>query len=212
MAGAWGDSLRNMVSPLVPAEEQETTSSTSTGSFFGGNGEEEAPPAGPSWLTRARKATGLQKSKREEVIDTVCPSMSFKHRLIAFAVCFGIGGLIALSSMFAWVDLMKGKPTQFAIRYSLGDIISLCGTFFIVGPKRQLKMMTDPTRRITAAVYILAMAMTLVCALVIKNALLTLLAIIVQFLAMLWYILSFIPFARRMAASCMKSCMSMDDE
>ena len=37
------------------------------------------------------------------------------------------------------------------IRYSLGDIVSLCATFFVVGPKRQLKLMSSPTRRITAA-------------------------------------------------------------
>ena len=72
--------------------------------------------------------------------------------------------------------------------------------------------MSSPTRRITAAVYLLAMALTLVCALVIKNALLTLVAIIVQFLAMLWYVMSFIPFARRIAKSCMKSMCALDDE
>lgn len=46
-----------------------------------------------------------------------------------------------------------------------------------------------------------AMAATLVCALALHNPMLVLVCILVQFGAMAWYILSYIPFGRRMATN-----------
>ena len=82
------------------------------------------------------------------------------------------------------------------------------GTGFIVGPRRQLKYMTSPTRWGAALVFVLAMAATLVSALVVKEAILVLACIVVQFLAMFWYALSYIPYGRRMFKACCASAMS----
>lgn len=84
-------------------------------------------------------------------------------------------------------------------RYTLGNVLSLLSTGFIIGPKRQIKNMTDPSRSVSAAVYVLAMVATLLSALALHKALLVLLCILAQFGAMAWYILSYIPFGRRVA-------------
>lgn len=38
-------------------------------------------------------------------------------------------------------------------RYTLGNLLSLFSTGFIIGPKRQLKNMTHPSRALSALVY-----------------------------------------------------------
>ena len=204
MLGKMSSGLSSFVSPLVPAEESDEGSSSEQ---WNASAEGSSGTAG-SWLERARSAAGLEPSPREECIDMLCPKMTFKQRLYAFGTCFVAGLLLSLSSMFAWTDLMLGHPTKFAVRLSVGNVLSLLGTGFVVGPRRQLKYMTSPTRWGAALVFVLAMAATLVSALVVKQELLVLACIIVQFLAMLWYMLSFIPFARRAVSSCLKSAVS----
>ena len=43
-------------------------------------------------------------------------------------------------------EVFDGRPATFAIIYSVGNIVSLCGTTFLVGPLRQLKNIADPKR------------------------------------------------------------------
>jgi len=179
-----------------------------------GGGDEEAAvlpetSSTPSLLERARDAAGLRPSVREELIESACPKLSFKQRLYGFLICFTIGLVITISSMFSYsfTRLLTGDPEPFAIRYTTGNIISLVSTSFIVGPARQLKQMTAPSRWLTALVYVGAIGMTLVSALVLHSASLVLACITVQGLAMMWYMLSYIPFARRAVRSCFKSAV-----
>ena len=60
---------------------------------------------------------------------------------------------------------------------------------------RQLKMMFDPVRVVAPAVFIGSIAIALFCVLYIHSKILTLLAIIIEFYALIWYSLSYIPFA-----------------
>ena len=197
--------------------------------FFGkllgaADDDEEGPPytdqsaQQPSLLDRARQTMGMQPTRREAAIDACCPKMTYKQRLYGFAICFGIGVLVSSCSMIFFMELLHGRPTKFAVNYTLGNIIALASTFFLVGPVYQLKRMTSPTRWITALVYVCAMGATLFCALGLHRVApnlnegvegaLTLACIIVQFLAMFWYCLSYIPFGRRMCKACCESAMA----
>mmetsp|Transcript_5591 Transcript_5591/g.17203 ORF Transcript_5591/g.17203 Transcript_5591/m.17203 type:complete len:197 (-) Transcript_5591:127-717(-) len=170
-------------------------------------GEEDAPQeiesqsssrAAALWA-RAREVTGLAPA-REELVDQVCPGMTFKQRLYAFCICFGISLAISLTSMFSVAQLIAGNPAPFAVKYTLGNILSLLSTGFIIGPKRQVRNMTHPVRAASAFAYVLAMAATLLSAMLFHRALLVLLCILIQFAAMAWYILSYIPFGRRIVS------------
>ena len=46
--------------------------------------------------------------------------------------------------------------------HAIGNVVSLCGSGFLLGPKRQLRNMTRAKRRWAAAVYLLTMVITLV--------------------------------------------------
>ena len=169
----------------------------------------------PSLLERARGAVGLQPTRREELVDAVCPNMTFKQRLYGFGICFVAGCVVSLSSIMSFSQLLKGHPAPFAITYTLGNLISVCSTMLLVGPMRQLKRMSEPTRAVAAFVFVSAMVMTLVVALAFHwqegdtslPTLLLMVCIIVQALALFWYALSYIPYGRRMCKACCASAL-----
>lgn len=60
------------------------------------------------------------------------PSLSFNERLIGFGVCVVLGYFVQILSFGAILN-----PTKFAISYTIGNILSLCGTGFLMGFKSQ---------------------------------------------------------------------------
>lgn len=61
---------------------------------------------------------------------------------------------------------------------------------------RQLKSMFKPIRIVATLIYLGAMAFTLWAAIGLKSGIITFVAIIIQFFAITWYVLSYIPYAR----------------
>mmetsp|Transcript_11451 Transcript_11451/g.29774 ORF Transcript_11451/g.29774 Transcript_11451/m.29774 type:complete len:229 (+) Transcript_11451:62-748(+) len=122
------------------------------------------------------------------------------QRFWGFAACFCAGVLLSITSMFSFTKLVLGQPRDFAIKYTLGNIIAICSTAFIIGPMRQVKNMSASHRWLAALLYLGAMVLTLVSAFYVQNAFVTLLCILAQFCAMVWYVASYIPFGRRMIA------------
>ena len=94
------------------------------------------------------------------------------------------------------------NPAPFAVMYTFGNIFGITSTFFLVGPLKQIKNMCNPNRLIATIVFLASMGMTLFSALYLKSAILVILFVIIQFLALFWYTLSYIPGGR----SCFKSC------
>ncbi|CAK9156065.1 unnamed protein product [Ilex paraguariensis] len=71
-------------------------------------------------------------------------------------------------------------------------------------------MMLDPVRIYATAIYLASIIVALFCALYVRNKLLTLLAIMLQFGALIWYSLSYIPFARSMVSNVMAACFDTE--
>lgn len=76
--------------------------------------------------------------------------------------------------------------------------------------------MTSPTRWGAALVYVCAMASTLICALILPRvthlpmgflSIVIIVCLVIQFLAMFWYALSYIPYGRRMFKACCVSAL-----
>ncbi|XP_059656243.1 uncharacterized protein LOC132303138 isoform X3 [Cornus florida] len=108
------------------------------------------------------------------------------------------------------------NPIKFGITFTFGNLLSL-GRFvyrfvysFLIGPKRQVTMMLDPVRIYATAMYLASLIVALFCALYVHNKLLTLLAILLEFGALIWYSLSYIPFARSMVSKVMVACFDTE--
>ncbi len=155
-----------------------------------------------------------QKQWYEELEDEVCalcPSLTYKQRLMGCAFFMLAGFFISMGSFFRLKQLLAGQPESFAIMYTIGNIVSLCSTCCLYGPYAQAKSMFAETRMAVTILYFLLMATTLFLAFykgdVPGRIPLLITVIICQFLALCWYTISFIPFARDIVKNCIsKHC------
>ncbi|XP_064014295.1 vesicle transport protein SFT2A isoform X3 [Pogoniulus pusillus] len=95
----------------------------------------------------------------------------------------------------------------FAVFYTLGNIAALASTCFLMGPVKQLKAMFEPKRLIATIVMLLCLLLTLCAVFWWNKKGLAVLFCILQFLAMTWYSLSYIPFARDAVIKCFTTCL-----
>lgn len=137
---------------------------------------------------------------RERDDDALCPTLSLHQRLIGFSVCLGSG---MLCSIFAWVTIFMGDLNTFAVINTVANILSIGSTFFLCGPLKQLRSMLVSYRWAATTIYFVSMILTFVFALAVKIPALTIVTVIIQYFAMLWYALSYIPFARDAVLGCL---------
>ena len=128
--------------------------------------------------------------------DSVFPSLTLKERLIGFAICFGLGMLFQFMAMGSIVGVLIGRTNKFAFMYTVGNVVSVFATFFLVGPVRQFKNMIDVQRRNASLAFCGAIVMTLLALYVFHSKVLTVGFVVVQFAAYVWYILSYVPYGR----------------
>ena len=142
-----------------------------------------------------------------ETEDEGCiPSLTWTQRWYGFCTCFVIGSIISLLSS---ISLAKGDIPSFAFLYTLGNVISLCSTGVVWGPKNQCKKMFHKTRAIATSMYLLCIIATVVFSTIdlgIKTPIkvgICIFLIVLQFFALCWYCLSYIPYARQLATYCL---------
>ncbi|EER04962.1 Vesicle transport protein SFT2B, putative [Perkinsus marinus ATCC 50983] len=155
------------------------------------------PSSGPPHSNQWMYSIGISDQD-----DSLFPSLTIKQRVIGWACCFTAGTLITIGSFGSFTLLLLGRPTRFALAYTLGNVLQLVSTMFLVGPLRQVKCMFRNNRVIAAGIYVLALFTTLyTCIHSPHHRALILLAVIIQFLALFWYALSYIPYGRQMTTS-----------
>merc|ERR1719198_1470541 len=118
--------------------------------------------------------------------------------------------LLSIGSFGRLVQALRGNPDRFATVYTLGNILSLASMFFLAGPERQWRRMTDKRRRICALAYVVSIVLTVLLLymgwMFHGRGLLIILLVIVQWCAMIWYVLSYLPFGHRMASGALSGC------
>jgi len=134
--------------------------------------------------------------------ESCFPKLTYSQRITGFIICLGVGFFLEIFAFIALIGLFKGKPGPFAIFYSLGNVAALLSTCFLVGFIRQFKNMTAKKRYLASAAYLGCIIMTLISALVLKNPVLTIVFLLLQFVALAWYVLTYIPFGTTLARKC----------
>ena len=111
-------------------------------------------------------------------------------------------------SFSRFIILLRGEPLPFVLMYTIGNLVSLSASMFLAGPSRQASKMFGKTRLWTSVVYLTSMVATiLVCFVPMATGVrvpLLLVLVVVQFCAMVWYMLSYVPYGRSMAKNCVK--------
>ncbi len=109
-------------------------------------------------------------------------SLTYKERLGAFIFFNILGYILQLGSISKlYSSIMKNDPGQFAFIYSIGNVLSLTGTFIFFGLRKQLSTMTHKDRRIVSYVFFGSLLFSIVIPLVYDSGvgrLLTLLAVL----------------------------------
>ncbi|XP_050387797.1 uncharacterized protein LOC126804072 [Argentina anserina] len=133
----------------------------------------------------------------DEESEGLC-SLSATQRMYAFGGCLLAGMACMFLSMIVFA-----KPIKFAILFTFGNLLAVGSTAFLFGPAQQMRMMFDSVRVYATAIYLGCVVLALFCALLIHSKVLTLIAMICEICALIWYSLSYIPFARRMVSELM---------
>lgn len=121
----------------------------------------------PGYVTRVtgRATSGLEQAREAQATatgkDSCCPNLSLQDRIKGCLSCFGLGIVISFLSMLSW---WGGQTATFAIFYTFGNIVALCGSAFLMSPKRQFRNMTRARRRLATGIYFLMMLLTLIIA------------------------------------------------
>ncbi|GAM25083.1 hypothetical protein SAMD00019534_082580 [Acytostelium subglobosum LB1] len=119
-------------------------------------------------------------------------SFSYMQRIIIFVITLGLGiAFIAMSTFFIFA------PKTFAKLYTLGSLCVILGLVILVGVKKQLENITSSKERLySSLIYLCSIFGTLYCALSLQSTILTMMMVIFQFVAVIWYSLSYIPFGQ----------------
>ncbi|XP_065648348.1 vesicle transport protein SFT2A isoform X3 [Hydra vulgaris] len=130
-------------------------------------------------------------------------TLSWSTRIKCFIACFLFGISFSILGAFLFFKSLK----LFGVFYTFGNIASLASTCFLMGPLKQLKNMFKEKRLIATIVMLGALTLTLCSAFWWNKKGLVLLFVVIQYFAMTWYCLSYIPFARDAVKKCIESCL-----
>ena len=129
-----------------------------------------------------------------------------------FAIKLALGNVLSVSSaMFLAGYATQGsnpKRADFARDQSPHAIVLQAGLPLIRAslaldrPRTQLQKMSDPARLGASLMYLGSIVFSLVAALVLRSSLLTIVAIVLQSVALFWYGLSFVPYGRHLFQKC----------
>ncbi|XP_067141106.1 vesicle transport protein SFT2A [Centruroides vittatus] len=160
-------------------------------------------------MDKLKKALSGDDGDEEQGIVTQIrdsSTLSWSTRIKGFVICFVLGFVFSLlGSLFLF---LRHGLLLFGIFYTLGNVTALCSTCFLMGPMSQLKKMFASTRIIATILVLVLILLTMFSAFWWKKTGLTILFCILQFMAMTWYSLSYIPYARDAVKKCFESCIS----
>ena len=133
----------------------------------------------------------LPPTRLERATCSCCPRSRTSSASSGFVMCFAAGMVLSLTSLFSFTSLLLGNPTPFALKYTLGNLLAMGASSFLVGPVKQCTDMFAPERRVATSLYAGSLLATLTCIFYLHSKLLTFVAICCQLCAMVWYFVSY---------------------
>ncbi|KAJ3107363.1 Vesicle transport protein [Phlyctochytrium planicorne] len=168
----------------------------------------------PNFLTQDHSSqmaiTDYFSSTQNDGMDDMCGGFKLTRtqRFYGFGICFGVGFLISILSS---ISLFFGNVAGFALLYTLGNVVSLLSTGFLVGFLKQFKKMFDSVRIVATLIFLVSMILTIVVAVLLQGPgglMLVILCCVFQYLALFWYSASYIPFLQDLIKKCICGCVS----
>ena len=149
------------------------------GSNGDSNSQTETGEDPDGWFTKAKS-------------DPCLPSLSKKQRIIGFML-FLVLGLFCFFLCSLYIPVLVLKARKFALLYTMGSLFFLMSFSALWGPVNHLKHLFSGDRILFSAVYFLTIAATLYFSMWKRSFFMTIICAVIQILAMVWYIISYIP-------------------
>jgi len=173
------------------------SSSNSSSSFFENPGVSRF-----SWFARGSKENSEQPLLEDEATtngwfaeaqkDPLLPSLSKKQRVIGFVGCL-LMGTFCFSLASLYIPFIVLKARKFALLYTFGSIFIISSFALLWGPYNHLKHLLSAARLPFTATYFGSMIATMYFALSLQSVILTVIFAVIQVLALVWYVVSYIP-------------------
>ncbi|KDR21649.1 protein transport protein SFT2 [Zootermopsis nevadensis] len=166
------------------------------------------------WFTVSASNEDTSATWLSEAQKDCCPSLSRIQRITGFCLCILLGLLcFVLAAMYTPVLLLKAR--KFALLYTMGSLFTICSFSFLWGPLNHLQHLFSRDRLPFTAAYFGTLFATLYFALQVQSTPLTVLCAVGQIVALLWFLVSYIPggqtglqFCTRMFSSAVTSTVS----
>lgn len=147
------------------------------------------------WFSTSQDSTQTEDSGgwfSDAQHDPLLSSLSKKQRIVGFMGCILMGVLcFVMAGFYAPVLLLKAR--KFALLYTLGSLFIVCSFSLLWGPVNHVKHICSAGRLPFTSVYFGSMFATLYFALSVRSTALTALFAAIQVIAVVWYIVSYIP-------------------
>jgi len=135
--------------------------------------------SGNAWFTQAQN-------------DPLLPSLTKKQRVLGFIGCLLMGTFcFSLASLYIPFLIMKAR--KFALLYTMGSIFIISSFSLLWGPVHHVKHLLSVERLPFTVAYFGTMFATLYFALSVQSTTFTIMFAVGQVLALVWYIVSYIP-------------------
>ena len=137
---------------------------------------------------------GKKKEENSEssFVSSVCPALSRTQRLIGCVSCV-VAGIFCFSLSTVYVPVLLLKARKFALLFSLGSLFMINSFSFLLGPWNHAKSLFSKERLVFTVTYFGSLFSTLYFALYLKSTVLTTIAAVLQVIALLWYLVSYVP-------------------
>jgi hypothetical protein len=183
LSGSKGSSTLSNLTKSFTLPNIKSPFSNKDSSRSGGDDEEallsdSGESNGSGWYTKAK---------------TNClPSLSKKQRVFGFVTSLGLG-LFFFSFATLYVPVIVLKARKFALLFSLGSLFTLGSFSFLWGPCNHVKHLFGKERLPFTLVYLGSLVGTLYFALSLQSTILTSMAAVCQVMALIWFVVSYIP-------------------
>ncbi|XP_014680965.1 PREDICTED: protein transport protein SFT2-like [Priapulus caudatus] len=150
-----------------------------------------------SWFTQLRRPAISSEANdnawlQEAQKDPLFPTLTKKQRILGFVSCILMG---VFCFVLAWMffPFLVLKARKFALLYTLGSVFTIGSFAMLWGPVNHVKHIFSAQRLPFTTTYFGSLFGTLYFALVVQSTLLTALCAILQVVALVWYMISYIP-------------------
>jgi len=183
-------SLSSMTSKL--SSFKLPTLKTPFGSSSAGTPEDEEPFLGVSTDDGGFGGKPESQSWLSKKISECLPSLSKKQRIIGFMSSL-ILGTICFGLAVSFLPMLVINPRKFSLLFSLGSLFTISSFSFLWGPYNHLTHLFSKERLPFTMVYFTTLIGTLYFAMGLQSAILTPIAAILQVIALVWFVVSYIP-------------------